>query len=332
MSETATVKTKKAKRDTARLIGTLAPYIGLVLIIVLFEILTGGKLLASGNLKSMVNNVIVTALCTIGAVFVFAAGYFDMSVGASVNFAAVLGAMATVASGKLMVGLSATLAVALALGLLKGLLAATVNVPFFIFTIILASIFSALVTVIMGDSSMILFDDVSNAHEIMILSRDTLTVINFAVVAVFFLVCLVLFNYTPIGLKAKNMGGNPVAAKQSGLDTKRSTFVVFLISAVGIALAAFLILLRMRTASSGTAATVSNDVMVALVVGGMPLSGGARSRISAGLVGATTITVLNSGLAILGLTAGQIQMFRGLVFVVVVLVASLSYRGKLLPR
>lgn len=74
------------------------------------------------------------------------------------------------------------------------------------------------------------------------------------------------------------------------------------------------------------------DVMVALVVGGMPLSGGARSKISAGLVGAVTITVLNSGLAILGLSAGEIQIFRGIVFIVVVLVASLSYRGKLLPR
>jgi ribose transport system permease protein len=332
MTETRTVTKKKEKRDVARLIGTLAPYAGLVLIIILFQVLTGGKLLAGSNLKSMINNVIVTSLCAIGAVFVFAAGFFDMSIGASVNFAAVLGAMSTVATGNMMVGLIATLATALVLGLLKGMLAAYVNVPFFIFTIILASIFSALVTVILGESSMILFDDISNIHEIAIIGRDTLTVISFAVVAVFFIFCLILFNYTPIGLKAKNMGGNPVAAKQSGIDTKRSTFVVFLISALGIALAAFLILIRMRTASSGTASTVSNDVMVALVVGGMPLSGGARSKISAGLVGAISITVLNSGLAILGLTAGHIQLFRGFVFIIVVLIASLSYRGKLLPR
>lgn len=332
MTETGTVTTKKAKRDIGRLIGTIAPYVGLVLIILLFQILTDGKLLASSNLKSMINNVIVTALCAIGAVFVFSAGYFDMSVGASVNFAAVLGAMATVASGKLFVGLLAALAVAIVLGLLKGVLAANVNVPFFIFTIILASIFSALVTVIMGNSSMILFDDISNVHEIPMIGRDALTAINFAVVAAFFILCLILFNYTSIGLKAKNMGGNPVSAKQSGIDTKRTTFTVFLVSAVGIALAAFLILIRMRNASSGTASTVSNDVMVALVVGGMPLSGGARSKISAGMVGAMTITVLNSGLAICGLSAGEMQLFRGFVFIIVVLVASMSYRGRLLPR
>lgn len=331
MSETGTA-TKKVKRDVARLIGNIAPYAGLIIIIILFEILTEGKLLGRMNLQSMINNVIVTALCTIGAVFVFAAGYFDMSIGASVNFAAVLAIMATVASGKMIVGLIVALAVALVLGLLKGLLAAYVNVPFFIFTIILGSVFSALVTVIMGDSSLILLDDPSNPHIIDFTPANTLTTINFVAVALFFILCLVLFNYTPIGLKAKNMGGNIVAAKQSGINAKKTTFTVFLISALGIALAAFLILMRTRSANSGTAATVSNDVMVALVVGGMPLSGGARSKISAGLVGAMTITVLNSGLAIMGLSAGEIQIFRGFVFIIVVLVASLSYRGKLLPR
>lgn len=99
-----------------------------------------------------------------------------------------------------------------------------------------------------------------------------------------------------------------------------------------IVLAASLLLLRTHTAGATTASTVGTDVMVALVLGGMPLSGGPRSKISAGLLGAVTITVLNSGLAIMGLSTGQIQATRGIVFIVVVLVSSLSYRGKLLPR
>lgn len=332
MTQAGRQQQRKTARYVTPLIAALAPYVGLALITIVFQILTEGKLLGAMNLRSMINNALVAALCTTGAVFVFASGYFDMSIGASVNFAAVLGTMATVASGSLVIGLLAALATALALGVLKGFLAAYVNVPFFIFTIILASIFSASVTVIMGQSSMILLDDIANEHVIPIVGSDALTAINFAVLAVFFIVCLILFNYTPIGLKAKNMGGNRIAARQSGIDMKKSTFSVFLISAVGIAIAAFLILLRTRSVSGGTAATVSNDVMVALVVGGMPLSGGARSKISAGLVGAVTITVLNSGLAILGLSAGAIQLLRGIVFITVVLVASLSYRSKLLPR
>ena len=71
---------------------------------------------------------------------------------------------------------------------------------------------------------------------------------------------------------------------------------------------------------------------MALVLGGMPLSGGPRSKISAGVVGAATITVLNSGLVIMGVGTGTIQIFRGVIFLVVVFVASLNYRTQLLPR
>ena len=159
-----------------------------------------------------------------------------------------------------------------------------------------------------------------------------MSIINVVVLVLFFVFCVIAFNYTSLGLRAKNMGGNIFAARQSGIPTTKTTLTVFLFGALGIALAAFLLLLRTRVASATTAGSVGNDVMVALVLGGMPLSGGPRSKISAGLVGAVTITVLNSGLAIMGLTAGQIQICRGIVFIVVVLVSSLSYRGKLLPR
>ena len=72
--------------------------------------------------------------------------------------------------------------------------------------------------------------------------------------------------------------------------------------------------------------------MVALVLGVMPLSGGPRSKISAAIIGAATITILNSGLTIIGVGPGTIQIFRGVIFLAVVLVASLNYRTQLLPR
>ena len=325
-------KTEKAapKKLDARLVGNLAPIAGLVLVIIIFSILTKGALLSSGNLQAMASAVITTAMCTIGAVFVFGAGYFDMSMGGSLCMAAVLGCKAMISTGSFLVGFVVILAVSIVLAVLKGLLAAYVNVPFFIFTIILASIFSAVVLVILGNETII---SLSNAVKpLRSFSFSEISVISVIVLALFFGFCVVAFNYTPLGIKAKNMGGNIISARQSGIDTVRTTLTVFLMGALGVALAAFILLLRTRTAGASTGSTVGTDVMVALVLGGMPLSGGPRSKISAGLIGALTITVLNSGLAIMGLTTGQIQITRGLVFIVVVLVSSLSYRGKLLPR
>lgn len=326
----AAVKTKSPSKVNARMIGDMAPYIGLVLVVIVFGFLTNWNLVSGTNLQAMSSNVITTAMCTIGAVFVFGAGYFDMAIGGTLCFSAVLGAMATISTGSLFVGAIVILIVAVALGCIKATLASFVNVPFFIFTIILGSIFSAVVLVIMGNETTLLLKNA--AKLIPEFSFGQMSTISIICLAIFFVICLILFRYTPIGPKAKNMGGNVFAAKQSGISKTKVTFTVFIISSIGIALAAFLLMLRTRTIGNTTGGSLGNDVMVALVLGGMPLSGGPRSKISAGLIGAITITVLNSGLTMLGLSTGQVQIIRGIVFIVVVLVSSLSYRGKLLPR
>lgn len=321
---------KEGKKLNAQLIGNLAPYIGLIAVIVIFTILTGGALVSGTNLQALLNSVIVTALATLGAVFVFGAGYFDMSLGGCICFSAVLGALATVKSGSLAVGLIVIVAVSLAFGFVKGLFAATVNVPFFIFTIVLGSVLSSVVLVILGAKSTVFLSDAK--REVFNPTTPQMTAINFICLALFLIACVVLFHFTSLGVRVKNMGGNIVSARQSGIDTRRTTITCFLISGVGVAIAAFLLLLRTRSVSGTTAGSVGNDVMIALVLGGMPLSGGPRSKVSAGILGAATITVLNSGLTIMGLATGQIQILRGIIFVVVVFISSFSYRTKLLPR
>ena len=72
--------------------------------------------------------------------------------------------------------------------------------------------------------------------------------------------------------------------------------------------------------------------MVALVLGGMPLSGGPRSRISAALIGSLIITVLNNGLTVMGMDVGSVQSIRSIIFLVVVYVTSMTYRTRYLPR
>lgn len=330
MAETNAKEKSGGKKVNAKLIGSLAPYIGLVLVILIFALLTKGALLSTTNLQSLTNQVIVTALVAIGAVFVFGAGYFDMSMGGTICFSAVVGGMVAIKTGSLFLAAIVILVISLAFGLIKGLFAAYINVPFFIFTIVLGSVISSVVLVMMGSESTIYLDNA--VKEIHTFTFVEMTIINVACLVVFFLICLVLFNYTPIGIKVKNMGGNPISARQSGIALKKTTVQTFLISAIGMAIAAFIILIRTRTVGGSTAGTVGNDVIVALVLGGMPLSGGPRSKISAGLVGAVTITILNSGLTIMGLTTGQIQICRGIIFIIVVFVSSFSYRGKLLPR
>ena len=314
----------------SELLRSYFPIIGLVLVAVIFTILTDGKLLAATTLKSMLSTVMLTALVSIGSVFVFGSGCFDMSMGGTLCMSAVVGCYAGIATGSVVVVFLGCLGTSLVLNVLKAIFAAYVEVPLFIVTIVLGSILSALVLVMMGTETTIFFKDA--VKPILTLDTNQLTWLNLIVLVVYFAVCVFLFNYTRLGREVKLLGGNPVTFRQSGLNAARVKILAFVVAAFGVALAAFVMLMSTRTAGSSTGSSMGTDVMVALVLGGMPLTGGPRSRISAGLVGSATITILNMGLTMMNLSTAIIQIFRAIVFLAVVYVASMTYRTKLLPR
>ena len=306
------------------------PIIGLVLVTLIFTILTGGKLLALGTLKSILSSVMLTALVSIGSVFVFGSGCFDMSMGGTLCMSAVVGCYAGIATGSVLVVFLGCLGTSLVLNVLKAIFAAYVEVPLFIVTIVLGSILSALVLVMMGTETTIFFS--SAVKPILTLTGNQITWLNLIVLVVYFVVCLFLFNFTRLGREVKLLGGNPVTFRQTGLNPAKVKILAFVVAAFGVALAAFVMLMDARTAGSSTGSSMGTDVMVALVLGGMPLTGGPRSRISAGLIGSATIAILNMGLTMMNLSTAIIQIFRAIVFLAVVYVASMTYRTKLLPR
>lgn len=317
-------------RKYAGTLRSLAPALGFALVLLFFIVTTRGGIVRLDNLQSLLNQVIVVALVSVGSVFVFGTGSLDMSVGGCVCLSAVLSCMAAIPTGSLPLAFLVCMGTALALGLLKGLFAAFVEVPLFIVTIVLNMIISASVLVIMGNETTLYLR--SATPEIPALSAGQMAAVNVTTLGLFFLICAVIFNYTGIGRRVKLVGGNPKSAKQSGVNLRTTKIWAFVIGAVGIGLAAFILLIRTRTVGNTTGSSLGTDTMVALVLGGMPISGGPRSRISAGLFGAATITVLNNGLVMLGISTGMIQIVRGIVFLAIVFVASWSYRTKLLPR
>ena len=93
-------------------------FLGLILVLVLFEILTGGKLLGQRNLMNIFNNFFSIALCSMMYTFVMALGELDLSVGAIVGFAAAMGAFSAAISPALI--LPVALLTGTGIGLLSG--------------------------------------------------------------------------------------------------------------------------------------------------------------------------------------------------------------------
>lgn len=108
----------------------------LIIIIILFEVLTGGRLLMPGNVNNLIQQNSYVLILAIGMVMVIIAGHIDLSVGSVV---AAVGAVAALAMNSL--GLPWWLAVLLALatgaliGAWQGFWVAYVGVPAFIVTL-----------------------------------------------------------------------------------------------------------------------------------------------------------------------------------------------------
>lgn len=302
------------------------PIIGLLLLIALFALASGGATLRVNNINNIIKQFVITCLASIGAVFAFASGALDMSLSGSMCLSAVSGALAGLATGSPVVMIGVTVAVSMLVALVKGVVAAYLNLPIFIVTIVFSSVLSAIALFIMGNETTV------SIRKILNVPTPTMNILNVIFVALYYLFALILFNYTRVGKSAKLQGGNPLASAQSGINSKKVVIQSFLMGGVGVALASLISMMSTKTVSSGTGGTVGTNIMVALVLGGMPLSGGPRSRISAALVGSLIITVLNNGLTVLGLSLDVIQLIRGVIFLIVVYITSTTYRTKLLPR
>lgn len=318
---------KREKWNSSKLF-SLAPYAGLVLVILFYLWAMSREGLAVDwiRIRSIAGNIIVTAVVAVGAVYAFSCGAIDMSMSGSVCLTAIIGALVCRATGSVPAAFAACIASALALGLLKGTLAILMHVPVFIVTIVGGTVFSALGAVLMGTETTLSLSEYFDT------TANGVVITGVLMLLILYLAALVLFNYTAFGKSAKLLGGNPRSAIQSGIRADRIMLKAFLVGGLAVGLAAVFVILQTKTVTQATGGSIGNDMMVAVVLGGMPISGGSKSKISAAMVGASTITILNTALTVLGLTVGYIQIVRGVLFLIVVFVTSMSYRGKLLPR
>lgn len=300
------------------------PLLGLMLTVLVFALLTEGRTVSMLNLKILTNQIVVTALVSIGAVFAFASGALDLSLGGSVALTGITAAIVGLRADSFVVMLVTAFLVSFIIALIKGVVAAYLKLPVFIVTIVFGGILTSIGLVLLGKETTLSVRSLGTVQD--------LTWVNVMFVGGFFILALYLFNYTRIGKSCKLQGGNLLAARQLGINAKKNIIIAFLVGSIGVALAAIIILLHAKTVTATTGGSVGINLMVAVVLGGMPLSGGPRSKISAGLIGAATITILNNGLAVLGLDTGSIQIVRSFVFLTVVFLTSISYRTKLLPR
>ena len=125
----------------------------LIVIVILFQILTGGKLLQPDNVASLIQQNAYVMILAIGMVMVIVAGHIDLSVGSVVAFIGGVLAHAMITWGlPWIVAVLIGLAVGVAVGAWQGFWVAYVGIPAFIVTLAGMLIFRGLAIIIVGET------------------------------------------------------------------------------------------------------------------------------------------------------------------------------------
>ena len=382
------------KESTKRLQGSLQQYgiLGaLVVIVILFNILTGGRLLAPNNIASLIQQNAYVMVLTIGMTMVIIARHIDLAVGSVVAF---VGGVVALLMYQMHVAWPLAVVIGLLLGILigcwQGFWVAYVGIPAFIVTLGGMLIFRGLaivlveatvsglpsgfvaiaagslppflgyagmldvVTLVIGiatiavalfSSSRRRAKDVKAGAAVipfgLFVTGQVLIALAIAfvtyllslssggtpIVLIIIGVLVVIYSFvmakTKFGRHIYAVGGNLRAAQLSGINTKRTDFLVFVNMGFLAALAGIITTSRAGAAVATAGNNYELDAIAAAFIGGTAVSGGI-GKISGAIIGALIMGVLNMGLSILAVDSAWQQSIKGLVVILAVAVDLIS--------
>ena len=138
-------------------------------------------------------------------------------------------------------------------------------------------------------------------------------------VVMFILIALFVFmtTRTTIGRRIYAIGGNEKAAKLSGINTEKLTFLTFVIMGMLAALGGLIFTARLNVATPKAGLGFELEVIAACFIGGAATTGGVGKVIGA-VIGGFIIGVMNNGMSIMGVGIDWQQVIKGVVLLAAV--------------
>jgi putative xylitol transport system permease protein len=276
--------------------------------------------LTTGNISNVLLQTSINGVLAIGMTFVILTRGIDLSVGSVAALTGIVAASlattsaaASVAGGPYpaIVAIAAGLAVGCACGALVGWIVSRFSVPAFVATLGMLSAARGM-TLIYGGGKPVpaLIPDFRWIGTAKIMGIPMPVII----LAIVFIGAWWVLTRTRFGRYVYAVGGNPHAAKTSGINVTRVRFSVYVISGALSGLAGMMLAARTGSALPQAGIAYELDAIAAVVIGGTSLSGGV-GRVTGTLIGALIIGVMNNGLDLMGIESYYQQVLKGALIV-----------------
>ncbi|MDG0862862.1 L-arabinose ABC transporter permease AraH [Pelomonas aquatica] len=294
---------------------------GLLFVVLAFTV---ENFFSTANVTGLLLSVAQIGMVACTMMLCLASRDFDLSVGSTIAFAGVLGAMVLERTGSVGLAIGGGLAAGALIGAFNGVLIAYLRVNALIATLAtmlmvrgLAFIASQGQAVGIADEGFIGFGDTSWLG----------LPLPVWLTAGCFLVFGVLLNHTVFGRNTLAIGGNPEAARLAGVKVEQLRVWIFLLQGVVTALAGLVLASRITSGQPNAATGFELDVISACVLGGVSLQGG-KARIFGVVIGVLIMGTVENVMNLLNVDAFYQYLVRGLILLAAVLLDQLKTRGE----
>jgi ribose transport system permease protein len=247
-----------------------------------------------------------------GLTFVILTGGIDLSVGSILAVSAVVALLVSQVPGFAPLAIAAGLGVGLLLGLVNGVLVAFGKLPAFIVTLGGLTAMRGIARLI-GEDKTVFNPDLSFAY----IGNDTLFGVPWLVVIAVVVVTLswLILRRTVLGVQIYAVGGNPEAARLSGIKVWKVLLFAYALSGLLAGVGAIMTSARLMAANGlQMGQSYELDAIAAVILGGTRFTGGVGTIVGT-LIGALIIATLSNGLILLGVSDIWQYIIKGVVII-----------------
>ena len=286
------------------------------------------------NIFNVLGQVTSVGIMALGMTIVMLAGGIDLSVGMMTSLVAIFVAKA-VMDWSIAPALAVLLAVLICVGLelVMGFIVAWLNVEAFIITLGgmiscrgIALLICHSQEVAMNQNLKVLKTNVFDWF-----SKEAIKVfdrkLNLPLYVLIFIALAVLtwalLKYTRFGRRIYAVGNNPQAAFLSGINVKLTRLMAFALNGVFVGIGATMQLVRVNTGIITVGQNFEIDVIAAVVIGGVAMSGG-KGNVMGAFLGAILMGAITNAMTLMRLQSEWQFLVKGLIIIVAVAAGAIS--------
>lgn len=313
------IKGKKEIIKNSNLKDMLGVIVAFLAVFLLLSVLpqTSSKFLTATNLFNVARQITVNIILACGLTMAIIIGGIDLSVGSIIAVAGCLTSGLLTNNG-MGVGFSilAGLLTGILLGAFNGIIISGTNIPPFITTLGTMYIGRGIAR-LYTDCKTILVDDPVFAY---IGKGQLLGFIPIQIIYII-IICLLawmILNRTKFGRHIYAIGDNEQAAVYTGINVRKTKFLVYMLNGFFAAIAGILTAARTGSGLFSAGEGYEMDAIAAVVLGGTSMTGGV-GRLSGSIIGAMIIGILSNGMNLMGFNSSWQYVVKGVVLLLAVL-------------